>query len=474
MTKYFALSNSFLLLQEYLFKKQNLSFNKDYADNLIISSLCSFSMEETLINEIHQIPSNSFIVINKKYKNFKIYFIDYKENTIPLESEEGIKLIDNWVDKWGYILRSLKKQTDNISLGLSGGFDTRTVLSILLNSGINLNDINVFSLQDKVHDHETDLKIAKRIASKFGLKINNYTLLKKGNILNLKDKLYNALYTKLGFHVEFTFNSKFYKIPLFSIAGSNGESLRGMPNSNISEYIKKISYNNITGHKLEFFDSSMRIFNRSISFLKRKRTFSNDYEISSYLYDKAIGKNHFGKFASQEFMANIYTLQPLMDPDIKKIKFNINEKSSHDLISYIYVRFAHDLINFPFQGNRKLELESIKKAKSLNKKLIPYVIKSDYNKNFYIDYKRNYFSSFSGDNKNVNDYLIHLFRSSRFIKILKEKYDNNILYWANNFSRMSNYFPFKHHFAFLAIAITLEILSVNEKYNKNSTNLKII
>ena len=194
-------------------------------------------MEETLINEIYQIPSNAFVVINKINKTFKIYFIDYKENTIPLESEEGIKIIDKWVDKWGYILRSLIKQTDNISLGLSGGFDTRTVLSILLNSGINLNDINIFSLQDKVHDHEVDFKIAKTIASKFGFKLNNKTLFNNGTILNLKDKLQNVLYSKLGFHVEFTFNSKFLKFPLFKIDGSNGESLRGMPNSPIYEYI---------------------------------------------------------------------------------------------------------------------------------------------------------------------------------------------------------------------------------------------
>ena len=63
-----------------------------------------------------------------------------------------------------------------------------------------------------------------------------------------------------------------------------------------------------------------------------------------------------------------------------------------------------------------------------------------------------------------------MFKSPRFIKILHKKYDNNILDWANGLSRISNYFPFRHHYAFLAIAIILENLSLNEKYNKNSTN----
>ena len=41
---YFAISNSFLFLEEYLLGKQNMSFNKDFADNFIIvifSSLLS-------------------------------------------------------------------------------------------------------------------------------------------------------------------------------------------------------------------------------------------------------------------------------------------------------------------------------------------------------------------------------------------------------------------------------------------------
>ena len=63
-TNYFALSNSFLLLEEHLIGKENLSLNKDFADNLIISELCSFSLHETLIKEIIQIHTNSY---NYKY-----------------------------------------------------------------------------------------------------------------------------------------------------------------------------------------------------------------------------------------------------------------------------------------------------------------------------------------------------------------------------------------------------------------------
>ena len=69
-TEYFALSNSFLLLEEYLYTNQNLSFNKDFADNFIISELCTPSIYETMINEIEKLPSNIFLSINIENKKF--------------------------------------------------------------------------------------------------------------------------------------------------------------------------------------------------------------------------------------------------------------------------------------------------------------------------------------------------------------------------------------------------------------------
>ena len=252
-SEYFAFSNSFLLLEEYLIDKQNLSLNKDYVDNFIITYLLSFSLEETLIKEIRQIPNNAFLVINQKDKSFKINYIDYKEETIPLESEEGLKIIDRWVDKWGYIFRSLKRKTDNISLDLSGGFDTPTVLAILLNSGIDLNKINVYFFQDKIHDHDVDFKIARDISLKYGFKLNNFDFNNYQTLWSIKDMLLNSLYAKLGFHKEFYFQNKFYKNPIFSFAGSNGEVLRGMPNSPINEFIE--------------FNIYLNLFNKNYSFL---------------------------------------------------------------------------------------------------------------------------------------------------------------------------------------------------------------
>ena len=458
--EYFALSNSFLLLEEYLVGKQNFTLNKDFADSLIISELCSPSIYETMVKEIIMAPSNSFIIINTKRKSLKIYSIDYNENSVPFESEEGLKIIDKWVDKWSYILRSLKKQTNNISSDLTGGFDTRTVLSILLNSGIDLNEILIYSINNTIHNHEEDFKIANNISLKFGFKLNNMILDNNGTKLSTKDSLFCTIYSKLGFHKEFYSPTKFLSKPRFVISGKGGEIIRGYPGYPIKKYMKKIS----KSFNKDFYDSSMRICNRSLTLLKKKKTYYNDFEISADFYSKGRTRHHYGKSSLEGFLVNSYSVQPLIDPDIKQIKFEINEKSLQDLIAYIYVRFAHDLINFPFEGKRELNPESIIKAEKLNKKFRPYRVKSDYNENFYIDIERKSPILPSNDNKNVNEYLRELFKTSKFINIINRLYDNNVYNWAKEYSKKSNYYPLRHGYALFAIAKTLEDLSLNERY----------
>ena len=225
------------ILEEYLTGKYNLTFNKDFGDNFIITYLLTYSLDETLINEIKQIPNDSFIVIKIKTRIIKIYNINYQENTIPLESKKGLNIIDNWIDKWGYIIRSLKNKGCNLSMDLSGGFDTRLLLSIFLNSGIDINDILVFSSSAKTHSHDIDLSIAKNISEKYGFKINNLKFFDDATNLNTKISLYNTIYSKLGFHKEFYLQKKIHNKSIFKFSGNGGEDLRGMPCSKIKDYI---------------------------------------------------------------------------------------------------------------------------------------------------------------------------------------------------------------------------------------------
>ena len=465
---YFAISNSFLLLEEYLVGKQNFTLNKDFADNFIFESYCASSINETLVKEITKLPANVFIIISIEKKSLNYYYIDYKENTIPLYSEEGLKIIDKWVDKWGYIIRSLSKQTNNICADLSGGFDSRVLFAVLLNSGVKLNDISIRSKKDKFNGHDEDLIIASNISSHFGIKLNDNKLDETGKLFNLKDSLFCTIYVKLGFHKEFYIKKKFFDKPIFHFSGAGGELLRGYPGKPIKEYIESLSLSSrkIKQNSKEFYYSSRRLFQRSLEFLKQKKSYENDFEISADFFYRGSARSHFGTASYESFIANIFYFEPLIDSDIKKLKFNIIDSSPHDVPAYIYVRFAYDLINFPFQGKRILKTESIKKAEKLNKKFRNYEKKKDYEPNFYIDKERKSPASSTTNlkyNGDVDNYINELVKTNKIYYYIHKIYNDSIYNWCIEGIKKKIFFPYRYTYSLLAVAKTLEDISKNQQ-----------
>ena len=162
-----------------------------------------------------------------------------------------------------------------------------------------------------------------------------------------------------------------------------------------------------------------------------KKTYYNDYEISTDFYLKGRTRHHFGKTALEAFLGNEYILYPLIDPDIIKVKYDIHPNSNNDLIAYIFVRLSHNLLFLPFNNNRTICKESILKAEKLNKKFGKYKIKNDYNEKFYIDIERNSPISSATPQKgkrniNIKDYLQDYFNNSKFIKNINKVYNNKI------------------------------------------------
>ena len=358
---------------------------------------------------------------------------NYNENTIPLESEEGMQIIDKWIDKWANIFRSLKKQTNNIIFDISGGFHSRAVLSILLNSNIDIKEILMKSINVKMY--QEDFEIATNISSKLGFKLNSFVLDNNVTNWNSKDSLLCSIYSKLGFHKWFLLQTKFYNKPRFHITGEGGELISGYPNMPIEKYITAISSSakNIKGHEKEFFNTSMKILNRSIILLKNERSFESNYEISNLFYRRGRNRNHFGKTALERFLANEYTLSPLIDPDIKQIKYIINDKSQQDLIAYIFIRLSPELVSFPYSSKRILNRDCIKKAEKLNKIFTPYKNKNDYNDIFYIDKKRRSPVPSCSHFNNITEYVNKLLQSTEFKNAVKKIYDNNIYKWLKEF-----------------------------------------
>ena len=106
---YFAISNSFLKLVEFLKHDFELTLNSDFAQGLFTSGLCSHVYEETLVNEIIAIPRNFTVHIDKVENVVSFEKHDFQEKTIDLDSEEGLDLLDNWFFKYINIFFKIKK-----------------------------------------------------------------------------------------------------------------------------------------------------------------------------------------------------------------------------------------------------------------------------------------------------------------------------------------------------------------------------
>ena len=76
----------------------------------------------------------------------------------------------------------------------------------------------------------------------------------------------------------------------------------------------------------------------------------------------------------------------------------------------------------------------------------------------------------SNGNKNVDLYLKRLFDSSIFIQTITKLHDFKIYRWAKKYSNHTNYFPFRHLYGLLSVAITIDSLSFNEILMNKSKN----
>ena len=147
LNNFFAISNSFLRLVEYLKKDYELTLNEDYAKYFMASGLNSTIYKETLVNEIEIVPRRYVIEIDKITKDIFFKEIDYNEHSIDLNSKKALDILDGWFYKWVNYIRILKQQTNNIQFDLSGGFDSRIMLLLLLSANVDLEKIEIRSFE---------------------------------------------------------------------------------------------------------------------------------------------------------------------------------------------------------------------------------------------------------------------------------------------------------------------------------------
>ena len=376
---FWALSNSFIYLVDALKKSHRLTFNKEFADQLLALSLCSLAYAETLVNEISCLDRAVVVTANVTSGNIEISLRDYGENSVAPDSAEGMELLDAWYAKWTETIRNIKRQNGKISVDLSGGFDSREIFSLFLGSGIDLNEVCVRSNPGNVHTYAEDYEIASVIANRFRFKLNR---LWNGNCETfqpaLKDIINIPFYTKLGFHKSMNWplavpcNGFRYHFP-----GNGGECIRGYWSQKFAEgrdaLIRSFAWraNAYSVDGAEMAKSIRTVLTRAFEGIARKFQKLGHTDraenVFTDLYRETRCRAHFGAWNVEAFFSGTLMLTPLMDPELHRLKLCTEKCADRDLLmALILDRYNKVLLDFKYEGQRSFAPETLEYARALN------------------------------------------------------------------------------------------------------------
>ena len=370
---YFAISNSFFRLQDLIKKNHVISANMDYLRHLFPAGLCSLAYEETAINEIKWLDRNATVFIDKKNKTLRIEIDSEEVNTIPLESEEGLAILDDWFERWMGVIREIQVGGHRLSANLSGGFDSRLTFSLAVASGCDLKAINVFSMVSDNKVHQEDYAIAEKIARHFGFKLNAHPFPpSKASAFSLSQIVELAFDTKMMFHQDVHFKPGRQNDILYQLPGVGGELIRSYWNMSPNEIM-----DNYRKRALAFGDSVSEVFrsavenviSRSMSHVCRKYALSESSPlVGHYLYRETRCRNHFGRAMVEDMAAGVFWIAPLLDKELHRLKMNFNGSADdNSLLALIFTRYCPDMLGFPVEGGRRIDDATIKMARELCK-----------------------------------------------------------------------------------------------------------
>ena len=437
---YWAISNAFLFLAEYLRDKKHLSIDSIYAMTMIAPPTSSLAYKRTLIKEIEMLPRDCYVRINKQSGQFSIIRQKQKESYIPIESREAVELLDKWHRKWNRLFQALTKR--NLMFSLSGGKDSRASLTCLFSPRIDMDKVSFYSQKDTLSTHADDYCIAKEIAGIYNFHLHGQDIRFERYLMDPWDQLKAMLFIKGGFNREIMPFHFYQQQPVFRITGSGGD-LRELWSETPESFIKK-QLGAISFHSLNVREALKEIMEET------KQQIDEDYQdlysnftATEYFYRYGRQRNHNGKANVEVFMGNTVILSPLMDPLLYKINQDMNDGTDRDLLyALIYERYVPELDAVPFDSNRIVIEPTKAKAKEINAKY-PFKLENEtLSRDFGLSIGKRIPPMRYEGNVRALDCLRELFESEDMKQAICTEYGEEIYEWATNYWAHKPWHPY--------------------------------
>ncbi len=360
---YFAISNSFYYLVLYLNKNRKLTIDIDFYNYYMYEAMSSRSITKTPVEEITQIDKDMRIVIDKANNSIDLIRDKPQQHIYPIDSKECFEILDKWFSKYCSFILSLYKNKNHIEMTLSGGKDSRIILTMFNHLNL-LSKIIVSSSTEQTDRSKIDFTIASHLAKRYNFQLNKEKIIPK-NTFSPEIDIFYTLLTELGTQKELYFLNGYHLQPLFSFGGLGGEFIQNTWRSSQEDYIKNYVYNleNVNGISPKYLTNIIR---ESFSYLQNIPHENIGTELHNYTWIKT----HYGKSIAHLLLRNDYHISPLLDPQLQLIQ-NTSYNNDDDLLLHaiIYQRYMPDVLNIPFDSN--LLTESAKKQADIIQKKYP-------------------------------------------------------------------------------------------------------
>lgn len=351
-----AVSNSFLFLVESLHTRGiQLNFNLKtiigfHAQHSTTEQLISHS---TLVKEVYLLPYNKFIEIKNKKFNISIK----SEVRINNYEEDLIYFKNIWSSR---ISALYKEFGNNIHCDLTGGYDSRTVFGLLLNSEIDLKEINIRSNRNQIEDYQ----VATKISAHYDFKLNT-SFFKHTTTCSNETAFELWKYGNLGiyFPVYLAIND-YTQTTNFHLHGAGGEGLRNtIQNTTSTQLAGRLSSRIKDKFSIELINEFQNEFLKGA----KEAGFNKNTTINYNYYSFYRSRYHFGRNQYRNLYSSLIT--PLNSLTLQKLK-NSLPKDSYDtqIYSDLMILCDTNLPYFDFDDiNRNFSIEQLEISKKLIK-----------------------------------------------------------------------------------------------------------
>ena len=341
-------------------KLKNISLNKEYYNKLIISREVPFTLNNTLFNEFKR--------YNGSYKinlfNKEIEKIDYRINSINYTSPLFYDILDKWYFKWINIFKNIN---GDIIQDLSGGIDTRILLSISINADI----LDKILIRSKKNSSNKEVIEDYKISSKL---INYYNLPRVEKVMI--NKINNDDFNYIVGNSNFTASLKTRPVKkLYRICG-NGGLLYHRPNT----------FKNLLNFRYKNVDKWLADdYNKYCNLIEIPEYIKEQNLKELYIYRKLIVELRDGIKSADYFRANTIMICPMMDPDLNILN-PLNERGQSILPYIILKRYCPKLLDFKIEGMEEKNLLKYETKTLLDK--IPSKNRKKVSKIFFTRYEK--------------------------------------------------------------------------------------